>query len=467
MRYTKFDDFPRNIKVLIVLEFIFFVAIFLGANQIYRLVAIDISLSPTVTATYIYAVIFALSIQLSLLSLGSYNPRSRENSRTRLRRILAAFAIGYFVCVLLSLLSDHSGVQPLLLGYASICGVVLTGCTRHLLIHYDLLGFGKKNVLVLGTGKRASIIEKRMRRTVDRQNFNILGFCKMAGDADEIKAENVIDLRGESLLSYARRNVIEEIVVACDERRGNLPTEDLFACKIRGINIIEILDFVERETGQVAVNLIYPSWVIYSNGFSSQNHLRNALDYLFNASMGAIVFLVALPFIVIAIVAIKIEDGIGAPVFYSQERVGLDGIPFFIHKFRSMGVDAEKGGAVWSSAHDSRITRVGAILRKYRIDELPQLYNVLKGDMGFVGPRPERPEFVKELATSIPYYNQRHNVKPGLTGWAQLKYPYGSSEEDARQKLHYDLYYIKHRSFLLDISILMRTAEVVLFGKGR
>ena len=164
---------------------------------------------------------------------------------------------------------------------------------------------------------------------------------------------------------------------------------------------------------------------------------------------------------------IKIEDGIRAPIFYHQDRVGLDGKVFRIVKFRSMHTNAETNGAVWASTDDQRTTRIGNFIRKYRIDELPQIYNVLRGEMGFVGPRPERPEFVQNLIRAIPYYNERHNVTPGLTGWAQLKYPYGSTEDDAQEKLKYDLYYIKHRSFLLDLNILIRTVEVVLFGKGR
>jgi sugar transferase (PEP-CTERM system associated) len=241
----------------------------------------------------------------------------------------------------------------------------------------------------------------------------------------------------------------------------------LFACKIRGVEITEILDFIERETGQIAVNLIYPSWVIYSNGFASANYLRNTLDWIFNAAIAVVILFFTWPIMLITALLIKLEEGIHAPVFYFQERVGLDGQAFKIIKFRSMRVDAEKNGAQWAAKNDDRTTKIGGFLRKYRVDELPQIYNVLRGDMGFVGPRPERPEFVQDLVKKIPYYNERHNVKPGLTGWAQLQYPYGATEEDAMEKLKYDLYYIKHRSFLLDLLILVRTVEIVLFGKGR
>ena len=381
---------------------------------------------------------------------------------------MLAYAIAYFVVSAIALFADIYRFESTLLACAAFISLVAITLLRLWAQQVDFLGIGKRRILVLGSGKRASIIEKRMRRAVDRQNFQLIGFIKMVGDCEEsIQKEARFDLQGESLVSFAKRHRADEIIVACDERRGNLPTDELFASKIRGINIIEILDFIERETGQVAVNLIYPSWVIYSDGFSSAHHLRNSLDWLLNALFGFIVFVATLPIMLITVIAIKLEDGINAPIFYFQERLGLDGTPFRIVKFRSMSVDAEKDGAEWSTHNDNRVTRIGAFLRRYRIDELPQLYNVLQGDMGFVGPRPERPEFIRDLSKSIPYYKQRLNVKPGLTGWAQLKYPYGATEEDALQKLHFDLYYIKHRSILLDLHILIRTAEVVLFGKGR
>jgi sugar transferase (PEP-CTERM system associated) len=353
------------------------------------------------------------------------------------------------------------------LAIASLVSFIFIGLFRYFTFQIDFFGFNKRVVLVLGAGERAAIIERRMRRDVDRQNFSVHGYIIMDGDSQEgIKQETRINLEG-SLVNYSLKHDIDEIVVASDERRNNIPVDELFACKIRGIEITEILDFIERETGQIAVNLIYPSWVIYSNGFASVNHLRNTLDWIFNATMAFVLFSLTWPIMLLTAILIKLDEGISAPIFYYQERVGLDGEPFNIIKFRSMRLDAEKFGAQMASEDDPRITKIGNVLRKYRIDELPQIYNVMKGDMGFVGPRPERPEFVQGLIKNIPYYNERHNVKPGLTGWAQLKYPYGATEEDSLEKLKYDLYYIKHRSFLLDLLILVRTVEIVLFGKGR
>jgi sugar transferase (PEP-CTERM system associated) len=224
---------------------------------------------------------------------------------------------------------------------------------------------------------------------------------------------------------------------------------------------------MERETGQIVVNLMYPSWVIYSNGFNSQNYLRDALDYFINLLLATLVLLFAWPFMLLTAAVIYFGDIKSASVFYKQERVGLNGHLFNIIKFRSMRTDAEKDGAKWATANDTRVTKVGHFIRKYRIDELPQLLNIYRGEMSFIGPRPERPQFVEQLIREIPYYNQRHNVKPGLAGWAQLNYPYGASVEDSMEKLKFDLYYVKHQSLMLDILILIRTVEVVLFGKGR
>ena len=469
MSNANFQDLSRSSKALLLLEFLLLSIIFFECyqlNQKYNLVE-QIIVPTNILA--IQAIIFAFTTQLSMLALGLYNPRMRENFRTILRRLAVSLAIAYLICSLLIAFLSFYVFDMALLAGTSTLGLISISILRFYIYKTGFLGYGKRTVLILGTGERASIIEKRMRRTVDRQSFDLLGFITMPGDEQKngIKLETTYELKGESILSFSQRNSVDEIVVACDERRGNLLTEDLFACKIRGIDIIEILDFIEKETGQIAVNLIYPSWVIYSNGFASTHYLRNSLDWLLNNSLGITIFILTSPLMLLAIIAIKLEDGLKAPVLYTQERVGQAGQPFKIVKFRSMNMNAESNGAVWSTRNDTRITRVGNFLRKYRIDELPQIYNVMRGEMGFVGPRPERPEFVSELAKKIPYYNERHNVKPGLTGWAQLKYPYGENEEDAQQKLHFDLYYIKHRSILLDLHILIHTAEIVFFGKGR
>ncbi|MBL4899032.1 MAG: TIGR03013 family PEP-CTERM/XrtA system glycosyltransferase [Colwellia sp.] len=467
MSSPKFRDLPLASKTLIIIEFILLAVALPSAlylNDFISFVSI-----PPITDNYlfVYSLVFALLNQLSSLALGLYNSKLRVNFRGVIRRLLMCIAVAFF---LLTIINPFYGQQALpieALAFASLISLIVIASFRYFTFQVDFFGFNKRVVLVLGAGERASIIERRMRRDVDRQNFSVHGYVIMGGDSEEgIKEETRITLEG-SLVNYVLEHGIEEIVVASDERRNNLPVDELFACKIRGVEITEILDFIERETGQIAVNLIYPSWVIYSNGFASVNHLRNSLDWVFNAAMAIVLFIITWPVMLITIILMKIDEGFRAPIFYFQERVGVDGEPFNIIKFRSMRLDAEKFGAQMASEDDPRITKIGNYLRKYRIDELPQMYNVICGDMGFVGLRPERPEFVQSLIKNIPYYNERHNVKPGLTGWAQLKYPYGATEADSLEKLKYDLYYIKHRSFLLDLLILIRTVEIVLFGKGR
>jgi sugar transferase (PEP-CTERM system associated) len=241
---------------------------------------------------------------------------------------------------------------------------------------------------------------------------------------------------------------------------------ELLECRIAGIEVTELLTFLERETGRVRIDVLNPSWMIFGEGFR-RDPLRLLSARLLDLLASLLTVVVSLPVMVVTALAIKLEDGWRAPVFYRQARVGLAGHSFDVLKFRSMRTDAERDGqAQWAQKADPRVTRVGAVIRSLRIDELPQILNVLRGHMSFVGPRPERPQFVNELAEKIPYYVLRHCVKPGITGWAQLCYPYGSSEQDALEKLQYDLYYIKNNSLLFDLAILVQTAEVVLLGKG-
>ena len=467
MSSPKFRDLSIGSKSLIIIELMLFICalpLTLYLNNIISFIN-----APAITDNYlfIYSIVFVLLNQLTSLSLGLYNSKLRVNFRGVLRRLLMCVAVAFFLLTIINPFYGQHILPIEILAFASLVSLIVVSIFRYFTFQVDFFGFNKRVILVLGAGERASIIERRMRRDVDRQNFSVHGYIIMDGDLEEgIKEETRITLES-SLVNYALEHNIDEIVVASDERRNNLPIDELFACKIRGVEITEILDFIERETGQIAVNLIYPSWVIYSNGFASVNYLRNSLDWFFNAFMAIILFTVTWPVMLITILIMKLDEGLHAPIFYLQERVGIDGVPFNIIKFRSMRLDAEKFGAQMASENDPRITRIGNFLRKYRIDELPQMYNVMRGDMGFVGPRPERPEFVQQLIKNTPYYNERHNVKPGLTGWAQLNYPYGATEADSLEKLKYDLYYIKHRSFLLDILILIRTVEIVLFGKGR
>ncbi|WP_299084188.1 TIGR03013 family XrtA/PEP-CTERM system glycosyltransferase [uncultured Paraglaciecola sp.] len=417
--------------------------------------------------------ILTFSVLVFSLSVGLYEVKLRETFRGIIRRIFVSVALSYFVVeVLASLFFYEARPHPYYLPVAAGMIVVSLVAFRYFISKLGILGLGGSRIIVIGAGERASIIEKRMRRDVDRLGFELLGFIPIPGDNREegIHNERLLHVKiDENFRNFIADNDVDEVVIACDQRRGTLPVEILFECRIRGVEVTDLLDFMERETGQIVVHLMYPSWVIYSNGFSSQNYLREGLDYAFNCLMASIILLFTWPFMLLTAIVIYLDDGLrtGTSVLYKQERVGLNGRLFNILKFRSMRPDAESDGAKWASKNDTRVTRIGQFIRKYRIDELPQLLNVYRGEMSFIGPRPERPQFVEQLIRDIPYYNQRHNVKPGIAGWAQLNYPYGASIEDSMEKLKFDLYYVKHQSFMLDMLILIRTVEVILFGKGR
>jgi sugar transferase (PEP-CTERM system associated) len=268
----------------------------------------------------------------------------------------------------------------------------------------------------------------------------------------------------DTICDLAEEEGVGHVIVALDEKRGIMPYNELLRCKMRGINVINGESFYERISGKLLVEKINPSWLIFSDGFVKSRFIR-VTKRMIDLAASALLLAVSLPGILITALAIKVDSR--GPVLFSQDRVGEYGRIYTLHKFRSMRSDAEQEtGPVWATEDDPRITRAGKIIRKLRIDELPQLWNVFKGDMSFVGPRPERPYFVEQLKKKIPYYNERFSVKPGITGWAQVKYPYGASEEDALEKLKYELYYIKNMSPLLDLIVIFHTVKIVLLGRG-
>ncbi|MCX5834893.1 MAG: TIGR03013 family PEP-CTERM/XrtA system glycosyltransferase [Deltaproteobacteria bacterium] len=267
----------------------------------------------------------------------------------------------------------------------------------------------------------------------------------------------------KQISSICRKNRIDRIVVALDERRGRLPVDQLLFCRLKGINVDDGMTFTENLLGKLCVESLHPSSIIFSNGIRGRfytSKLKRVSDII--SALFGLLFLG--PIFTLIAMAIKLDSK--GPVFYRQDRVGRDGRVFSLIKFRSMVVDAEKDGPIWAVLDDQRCTRVGKIIRKLRLDEIPQLINVLKGEMSIVGPRPERPFFVKKLENEIPFYYHRHLVKPGVTGWAQIYYPYGATIEDAIEKLKYDLYYVKNMSPVMDLRIVSETVKIVLLGKG-
>jgi sugar transferase (PEP-CTERM system associated) len=265
------------------------------------------------------------------------------------------------------------------------------------------------------------------------------------------------------LLRLVHEQRIDRIVVSLSDRRGSLPVDDLLQAKLSGVRVEDAATMYERITGKILIDDIKPSWLIFSDGFRA-SRLSRGIKRGFDIVVACVGLILAAPLMALTALAVRLDSP--GPILYCQERVGKDGRPFTLCKFRSMRTDAEQGTPIWAKDKDDRVTRVGRIIRMTRLDELPQLWNVLRGDMSCVGPRPERQFFVNQLLAEIPFYNTRHVVRPGVTGWAQVKYRYGSTVEDAAEKLRYDLYYIKHQSLIFDLTILLDTVKVVLFRQG-
>lgn len=411
------------------------------------------------------AITFAIVLVLSMAAMGLYQPRMREGSGGILIRLIGAFfAMGLAMSAIFYLYPDlllWRGALALVVATAFLF-VLITRSVFQRAVDQDNL---KRKVLVLGAGHRAKQVLGKLRRKSDRRSFCFVGFVPAPGEEEAIDPQNIIRIEGD-IYDYALENSVDEVLVAVDDRRRGLPINDLLECKLSGIEVLDVVDFFERETGKIVLDFVTPGWMVFSDGFRF-GALRTISKRMFDIIASMVLLMGTWPMMLATVIAIWLEDGFGAPLVYRQKRVGLNGKAFDVLKFRSMCVDAEKDGkAVWAKKNDGRVTRVGRFIRQCRIDELPQIINVLAGDMGFVGPRPERPEFVELLNKRIPHYSARHQVKPGIAGWAQLCYPYGASDKDAEQKLQYDLYYVKNHSLFLDFMILVQTVEVVLFSKG-
>lgn len=410
------------------------------------------------------AALYAILTSASMLAMGLYQRGLQEAAA-----LLVRLGISFFLATMLMSLVFYWFPSLFLgrgvFGLATLFSVTGLLILRTIFFHLAGTESQQHRVLVLGSGMNAARIDHLVETEKHRLGFNIVKFVHLEDGNNIIDQDKQIELTG-SLLDLASQLEINEIVIAVDDRRKGLPVDDILDCKMSGIVIFDLLTFFEKETSRINIDLLHPSWVYYSPGFHvgvGGQHGKRALDIIVSLFM----LTISSPLFLLVGLASLIESRGRDPIFYSQVRVGLNGKHIRVHKFRSMVTDAESDGvARWASNNDPRITPLGAFIRKTRLDELPQLYNVLRGDMSLVGPRPERPEFVLDLEKTIPYYRERHRVKPGLTGWAQLRYQYGSTLEDAKQKLQYDLYYVKNMNIFLDMVILLETVEVVLMGKG-
>jgi sugar transferase (PEP-CTERM system associated) len=440
--------------------------VFFGALHLATAARFGATLPPEMTrgGVALSAVIFALVMSLSIASMGLYQRGAQDRESGFVVRLAFAFAIGTVLLALLFYLFPAVSIGRGILSMAllfSFIGVVLL---RETFTRVAGVESQKRRVLVFGAGVNAQRIWELM-ESARGLRFRVIGYVPLAHSQRLVPEDKLMHHQG-SLLEMAISNAADEIVVALDDRR-KMPVDELLDCKLSGIPVLDPLTFFEKELAVIKIDLLQPSWIIFSvDGFRlgvTGLYGKRLLDLL----LGTLLLVLTAPLMAVVALVSMIESGGRAPILYHQIRIGQDGVPFRLHKFRSMRVDAEADGrARWAMPEDDRITRLGAVLRRMRLDELPQLFNVLKGEMSLVGPRPERPEFVDRLIAGIPYYAERHRVKPGVTGWAQLLYPYGADEEDAKRKLEFDLYYVKHAGIVLDLMILLQTVEVVLLGKG-
>ncbi len=406
---------------------------------------------------------FVLVMQGIMASFGLYSSDAPVNSSERIVRVLASFIGGLLVLSLVFYLVPEFEVGRGVFAIAWLLAMVGVFAVRSVFLRWRKVEALSRHVLVVGTGKWAKPLDGLEGAPSGRQ-FRIVGFVPVPEIESVVDPKRILNLRS-SLRDAVKDYRIDEIVIAVGDREGEkLPYQDLIECKLAGAEVTDLPTFYEREQGRLRIDWLSAGWLVFGEGFRS-NRPDRIVRNVFDIAIGLLLLLCTFPIMLIAAFAIFFEDG--GPILYRQTRVGMSGKPFDILKFRSMRVDAEKNSQpVWAQVGDQRVTRVGRIIRRLRIDELPQIFNVLHGEMSVVGPRPERPKFVEELLKLIPYYSVRHSVKPGITGWAQVRYPYAASVKDAADKLEYDLYYVKNRSLFLDMLIGIETVGVVVWGNG-
>jgi sugar transferase (PEP-CTERM system associated) len=420
-----------------------------------------------------FSFLFAGVVGIAMISMGLYSRSAMSDYRTLAIKVLIALALVVpanmaGTALFHRELYESANASTYWWIKAPVVWLLVIFLTRVLFGLANQREFMKRRIFVLGAGTRAAAI-RQMAFHGSNQSFVVAGAFDpgvvkdRSETRDSYKSVTAASAGAPDWVEIVRRSHASEIVVALEDRRG-LPVSQLLRCKTDGIHVIDYQTFCERETCRLDLDELKPSWLIFGSGFA-RGFFTDLLKRGFDITVSSALLLITLPFTILTAILVKLESR--GPVLYRQERVGLHGKTFMVLKVRSMRQDAETAGSPqWARLRDPRVTRVGAFIRKTRIDELPQLINVLRGDMSFVGPRPERPFFVDQLSETIPFYSERHCVKPGITGWAQVNYPYGASLEDARQKLSYDLYYVKNHSLFLDFIILLSTVRVILMQQG-
>ena len=450
---------PHAVLVLGILDFVLLLS---AAETAWVIRAGQIGMYVDPMMTRIWPLLtFAVALQLAMVAVGVYGIDSLLSLRFSAARLLVAISLGVILLSLVNFIFPESTLWRSNSLYAMGLSFASLFLARAIL--GNMLGSEgfKRRVLVLGAGPRAA----RIRKLAEERGagFIVVGHVAM-DDCESVIPTAINRAHIENLPQHVTLLNASEVVLALEERRKALPLNDLIRVKTTGVHVNELSSFLERETGRVDLDTVNPSWLIFSDGFSAGRRISSAAKRLFDIAASLTLLILSAPVVMLTALAIKMESK--GPAFYHQTRVGLFNQSFSLIKLRSMRQDAEADGAVWAQKNDPRVTRIGKIIRTLRIDELPQAWNVLRGDMSFVGPRPERPEFVEDLEDKLKYFAERHMVKPGITGWAQINYPYGASLEDSRHKLEYDLYYAKNYTPFLDVLILLQTLRVVLWPDG-
>lgn len=447
---------------VILLGLLDFILLFVAGEMAWQLRASQIAMDPGPLSQRVLALAgSAFIVWLAMISVGVYGPYALRSLRFAGARLLVAISLGVIALAVIDFIIASDAFWRSTLLYAMGFAVLMLVLDRLLLNSFLGSSAFRRRVLVLGAGDRAMRLRKLGERP--ESGFAIVAFVAM-NEPDRAVDEAIPRDAIHDLGRFVENLGASEVVLALQERRNALPLKDLLRMKTKGVHVNDFSSFMERETGRVDLDTVDPSWLIFSDGFSSGRMFSSAVKRVFDVTASLVLLILTFPVIGIFAVLVKLDSP--GPAFFRQQRVGLYGQNFHLTKLRSMRVDAEKDGAKWAERNDPRITRVGRLIRKLRIDELPQTWAVLTGQMSFVGPRPEVPSFVESLEEEIPFYSERHMVKPGITGWAQINFPYGASIQDSRKKLEFDLYYAKNYTPFLDLVILLQTVRVILWPEG-
>lgn len=445
---------------------VYFLAVLLAGTQAaHGSDGIPAAGSPAILYTLLIAALFSTGMAFMYSFMGVYRQEAAGVClRDVLVRTLLAVAVGMCIATgALFAIADGNRVLSLAIRATPLVALAAV-LIRSFAFAIERAAVGARRILIIGTGKEAKAVASDIASNASVRHVVVGFYPTTECDATDTDRPGVFS-RSLSIEQIIRQHRVREVIVAVGEQRGSgLPMTQLLACRIKGVRVFDLAGFSERVKGEVPIDSLKASWLVYGNGFA-QGRLRRWVKRLFDIAFASVLLVATLPLMVLVALAIWIEDR--GPAIYRQERVGLAGRVFICPKFRSMRVNAEQDGlARWACEDDDRITRVGEFIRKTRVDEIPQLFTVLRGEMSLIGPRPERPSFVAHLKEQIPFYDLRHSVQPGITGWAQVRYTYGASVEDARRKHQFDLYYVKNNSLFLDFLILIETVNVVLFREG-